>query len=625
MSNQASAIYSGIYKQLDEIIDKARALEHTYRKTIANTHEIYRASARNLVHYLAFRSFEIDQLQTRLNELGLPALTDIESHVMNSLINLQNILGKLMDLDDVKKTTGFISVKKSRKIIRKHNKIMFGYKSKKRRTRIMVTLPSTAADDQLFIDQLIRQGMNCARINCAHDDEHTWLKMVRHVRNASIRLKKNCKIAMDLAGPKLRTGHMVPGPKVVHIKPRRDDRGKIVQPARIWIAPPDIPSPKSEETDAVIPVSSELCRKIKRGNTIYFTDARGKNCKIHIDRKKGKGRWGQCSDSAYLETGMQLTLHKIKQTGKAVDRVGELLPKEQFITLFTGDTLILHRDDRPGENAVYDEIGNLLAPAHISCTLKEVFDDVRPGEPIYFDDGKIEGRITAVTQEEIRVQVTQARDKGSKLKADKGINLPESNLSISGLTDKDRRDLQFVARYADAINFSFVNTPDDVSELHNEIRQYNTHAGVILKIETQKAFANLPLILLEAMKRHPVGVMIARGDLAIETGWKNFASIQQEIVRICNAAHVPNVWATQVLENLAKKGTPSRSEITDAALAQQAECVMLNKGVYILKAVRMLDKILRRMQKFQAKTSVMLPRLEGADELLISHKAFDIV
>ncbi len=624
MEDKAVSTYSGVYHQVEKIISKAIDLEQTFKKEIDQTHEIYQKSARNLVHYLAFRSFNIDNLQAELINLGLPTLNDIEGHVMFSLVNLKNILGKLIGLEEEDKLHKYLSVKKSRKVIRKNNKILFGYKSKKRRTRIMVTLPGTEADNPQFIDQLIRQGMNCARINCAHDDAETWLKMVRNVRNASIRLKKNCKIAMDLAGPKLRTGPMIPGPKVIHISPRRDDLGKVLQPARIWIAPPEIHPPAHEEVDAIIPVHAELSRKIKRGNKLYFTDARGKACEIVIDRKSGKGRWGLCSDSAYLETGMELTHHKIKQTGEKVERVGELLPKEQFITLFTGDTLVIHQDNRPGENAVYDEKGKLVAPAHISCTLKEVFSDVQPGEAIFFDDGKIEGKIEDVGQGEFTVRITQAKNNGSKLRSDKGINLPESNLTISGLTEKDKSDLQFIARYADAINFSFVNSPDDVRDLYRESKQYHSHAGVILKIETQKAFANLPSILLEAMKGYPVGVMIARGDLAIETGWKNFASIQQEIVRICSAAHIPDVWATQVLETLAKKGTPSRSEITDAALAQQAECVMLNKGPYILKAVKMLDKILRRMQKFQTKTSVMLPRLDGADDLLLSHKAFDI-
>ncbi|MDH3652105.1 MAG: pyruvate kinase, partial [Saprospiraceae bacterium] len=367
-----------------------------------------------------------------------------------------------------------------------------------------------------------------------------------------------------------------------------------------------------------------LWDRIKRGNSIHFTDARGKNCRIHIDRKEGKGKWGNCSDSAYLETGTELVLHKVKQSGKEVHRVGELLPKEQFITLFAGDKLILQKELTPGENASYDENGKLISPAHISCTLAQVFADVKVNEPIFFDDGKIEGIVETVNADEMQVKILHAKDRGSKLKADKGINLPDSNLSTKGLTAKDMVDLEFVSKHADVVNFSFVNSPGDVQELYNELDDRNAKAGVILKIETQKAFRNLPLILLTAMRRFPLGVMIARGDLAIETGWKNFASIQQEIVRICGAAHVPDVWATQVLENLAKKGTPSRSEITDAALAQQAECVMLNKGYYIHRAVKMLDKILRRMQRFQQKTTVMLPKLEGADHLKLSHTPFDI-
>ena len=130
--------------------------------------------------------------------------------------------------------------------------------------------------------------------------------------------------------------------------------------------------------------------------------------------------------------------------------------------------------------------------------------------------------------------------------------------------------------------------------------------------------------MLHALQTFPVGVMIARGDLAIEVGWKNFASIQEEIMRISEAAHVPVVWATQVLENLAKKGVPTRSEITDAALSQRTECVMLNKGVYIEKTVKTLDKILRRMQKLKKKKQTILPKLEDADKLIISHDRYDV-
>ena len=300
------------------------------------------------------------------------------------------------------------------------------------------------------------------------------------------------------------------------------------------------------------------------------------------------------------------------------------MPIEQYITLFVGDKLILHKDAIPGEPALYDDQGKLLQAAHIFCTLPEIFKSVKKGDPIFFDDGKIEGLIEEVNDDEILVEIIYARNTGSKLRADKGINLPDSDLQVTGLTNKDIEDLKFVANNADTVNFSFVNDENDVQQLMDELSKYNNSLGIILKIETKKGFKNLPLILLKAMQTYPIGVMIARGDLAIETGWKNFASIQEEILRICEAAHIPDVWATQVLESLAKKGVPTRSEITDAGMAQRAECVMLNKGAYIDKAVVMLDKILRRMQSFQKKKATILPKMENAYNLKLSHERFDI-
>ena len=196
------------------------------------------------------------------------------------------------------------------------------------------------------------------------------------------------------------------------------------------------------------------------------------------------------------------------------------------------------------------------------------------------------------------VRISWADDKGSTLRADKGINLPESTLNLRGLTDKDKEDLEFVASYADVVNVSFVNTTEDVEDIKKALKKIDgKHLGVILKIETKQGYRNLPEILLNAMQMHPIGVMIARGDLAVEVGWQKLAEVQEEILKICSAAHIPDIWATQVLENLAKKGRPSRAEITDAAMAQRADCIMLNKGPHIISAIKMLDNIIRSMQK----------------------------
>lgn len=603
-----------IQTEVEKIINKAENLETEYADSLSVVHPVYYESALNLLHYLAFRSFNIGELQQRLRYLGLPDLANIEGHVMKSLLTIQAIIYKLLGEVDTAPQKKCISIKRSDKLLRKNTKLLFGNKSNRRRTRIMVTMPSEAAENYQLVNQLMQNGMNSARINCAHDDEPVWAAIIENVQKASKNVKRKCKIMMDLGGPKLRTGTMQPGPQVVHIKPERDSLGTVVQPARVWIAPPDVPPP-GNDADAVIPVSNSFIEKIRRGNDLLFTDSRGKGCRIEIIRKQGKGRWGLCPDSAYITTGTELVLHKVKETGKEKNYVGELLPSEQFITLHIGDTLLLHSEPLAGEPVRYDSQGNLVNPAHISCTMPEIFQFVKTGEPVFLNDGKIEGVVEKVRRDEMEITVTYASATGSKLKADKGINFPETDMALSGLTEKDRDDLPFVARNADVVNLSFVNQASDVKALQQELEKYEASTGIVLKTETRNGFKNLPEILLQAMQTYPVGIMVARGDLAIETGWENIATIQEEIMRLGEAAHIPVIWATQVLESLAKKGVPTRSEITDAALSQRAECVMLNKGSYIEKALKTLNEILVKMQNHQKKRQTMLPRLKHSDGL----------
>lgn len=607
-----------INELVTEIVSKAEKLEDKYQSEIDAVHHFYTRSARNLIHYLAFRSFDIDLLQDRLREFGLPSLTHIEGHVMESLLSIKTIINHLLGKQKVEHKKGVISLTNSEKIRAKNTRLLFGYRSKFRSTRIMVTLPGNAAEDPKFIPRLLKAGMNVARINCAHDDYDTWEKLIQALDAAKKRLNKHCKVMMDLSGPKLRTGQIAEGPKVVHISPQRNAFGRVVTPARVWIAPPDIPPP-DDTADAVLPIDEVLMRKIKRKSSIHFVDSRGKKCKISIFRKEGAGKWGLCKDSAYVESGTKMEVRRHKKSGQEVIYVGELLPLEQFLLLKEGDILLLTKSPDAGQNATFTPSGELIKPATISCTLPEIFQFIQKGESIFFDDGKIEGVIQGVHEDHLTIKITHAKELGTKLRADKGINLPESTFTFRGLTEKDREDMNFVVKHADAVNYSFVNDREDVEALQALIRELEGNTGIILKVETRKAFRNLPGILLQAMRSYPIGVMIARGDLAIETGWKNFATIQEEIMRICGAAHIPDIWATQVLESMTKKGIPTRAEITDASLAQRSECVMLNKGVYIEKAVKLLDKIITRMQRYQSKQQTVLPKLARAEELELEH------
>ncbi|MBZ0242001.1 MAG: hypothetical protein K8F24_02185, partial [Bacteroidales bacterium] len=204
------------------------------------------------------------------------------------------------------------------------------------------------------------------------------------------------------------------------------------------------------------------------------------------------------------------------------------------------------------------------------------------------------------------LRVRGAKDRGSKLAADKGINFPEIEIHTEGLTEKDQNDLEAVSELADIINLSFVNSWQDVEAILEQFERLNISPGLVLKIETAEGVKNLPEILLHAMRYPDIGLMIARGDLAVETGWKGFYHIQEEIIRLCEAAYIPAIWATQVLESLSKKNVPTRAEIVDAASAQKLEAVMLNKGNYVHSTIRLLNQMLRKSQYRQKYKEVIM-------------------
>jgi pyruvate kinase len=209
------------------------------------------------------------------------------------------------------------------------------------------------------------------------------------------------------------------------------------------------------------------------------------------------------------------------------------------------------------------------------------------------------------------------------LKTGKGINLPDTHLSLPSLTSNDVELLPFACENADMIGYSFVRSPEDVKVLYSKLAEIeDIDIGVVFKIENKEAFDNLPRILLEAMKRPKIGIMIARGDLAVEIGFDRISEVKNQILAICEAAHIPVIWATQVLENMAKKGMATRAEISDVVLSTQAECVMLNKGPYITDTVAILKNILERIEEHSDKNKKSLRALKVAKNNLRNIKIF---
>lgn len=245
----------------------------------------------------------------------------------------------------------------------------------------------------------------------------------------------------------------------------------------------------------------------------------------------------------------------------------------------------------------------------VGCTIPEVIADLRPGQRVFYDDGKLAGRVRQVTQDAALVEVELARKGSVKIRSGKAFNFPDSELGIAALTSKDLRDLDFVAAHADLVGLSFLRAPSDVRLVQAELARRGAAAlGLVLKIETTPAFRHFPRLLLTAMQSPNVAVMLARGDMAVEMGFVRLAEVQEELLWLCEAALIPTIWATQVLESLNKTGVPTRSEVTDAAMSSRAECVMLNQGENLVATVSFVIDVIRRMHDHQdKKRSLMRP------------------
>lgn len=448
-------------------------------------------SARNLAFYLALRRRDIRELQTALMPWGLSSLGRSESHTMDNLDAVVGSLSKINgEKEDEKKFPSPDSYFQGSRNLEENADNILGKSPENKSSRIMVTFPTEAARSKKLVENLLKEGMSVARINCAHDNPRVWEKMIQNIRKAEEKLGKTCKIMMDIAGPKIR-----------------------------------------------------------------------------------------------------------------IDRLYTTLKKP---LLYKGDTFFL-----TGEESLQNFYGNEIV---LGCSIPEIVSSLEEGETVLIDDGKIEGEVKSVKDDGVIVKVKKLQTKkGVKIKAEKGLNFPNSNYDVEIFTDKDKQDLDFVCQNADIIGCSFVRHPEDIHAIQDEIRKRlskkkASNVALMLKLETAQGVQDLPEIIVAAASQNPLCVMVARGDLAVEIGYLRLAEIQEEILWICEAADVPVIWATQVMENMMKTGVPSRAEITDAAQGSKAECIMLNKGEYVLDVIRTLDEILEKMQEHQYKK---MPRLRA--------------
>ena len=613
--------------------DALLAAEHAQREVIETAHPMHRRSAANLVHYVELRNHDIRHLQTQLTALGLSSLGRCEADVLPAVEAVLLVLARLAHHHPARPAPGPSTITEDRgdpaghgnghgpDKLRAHTERLLGPEPTARRTRIMVTLPTDAADPDLdVVGPLVAAGMDVARVNCAHDDVDHWEQMVRAVRSHPRPDGRRCPVAMDLAGPKLRTGPLRAGPQVVKVSPRRDPAGRVVDPARVWLTA-DPGGPAGGEgggrTVVRVPVTDGgWIGRRRPGDRVTLVDARGVDRTWEVVSVGPEGCLATADRTTYAATGCELVCARDgdrdgEGAGDAAGdrvRVGDLPERPLAHRVLPGDRVILTRDLDPVDATPAGE------PHRIGCTLPEAFASARPGQRAWLDDGKLGGVITRVEPDEIELTIVDAPSGGANLKGGKGINLPDTELDLEALTARDLADLDVVTRIADVVALSFVRRPVDVARLQEELhRRSADQLGIVLKVENLTAFTNLPVILLTALRSPSVGVMIARGDLAVEVGFERLAEVQEEIMWICEAAHVPVVWATQVLDSLARTGRRTRAEITDAAMSDRAECVMLNKGPHVIEAIEVLDVVLRRMQRHHDKKRSLLSPLQAWD------------
>ncbi len=606
MTNSRS--FQRIIDSVTAVIDRCVALEKSFDLQLNEILPEQQASARNLIHYLALRQHDVRSLQIVLSSYGLSSLGRTEAHVLASLLTVRTALQLMAGEKKLERTAAAVDFSIGPALLQGHTQRLLGSSHANHPVRVMVTMPPNAASDYLLVRDLVGAGMDIMRINCAHDDEAAWSGMIANLERANREFTRRCRVLMDLGGPKLRTGEIEGGLRILKLRPKRDVRDQLLQPARVWLT--DAAGPLEPIAGVpVVPLTGIVNSQLRVRDKIRFADTRGRQRTLTILAREAGGCWAESAQAAMLETGMVAAAYRGAKP-VALGEIGQLPLVEQPLVLKRGDLLEVTGPATPGKPGELDDQGRVKRPATIPTTLPEVFKFVRAGERIFFDDGKIGGIVKSVTKRKMRVEITYAAHAGSKLRSDKGINLPDTDLDLPALTPKDFQDLKFAARHADMVGLSFVRHPKDIELLQRELERLDAgDVGIVLKIENRVAFENLPHLLLQGLQTMPLGVMVARGDLAVEVGFERLAELQEEILWLCEAAHVPVIWATQVLENMAKTGMPSRAEVTDAAMSGRAECVMLNKGPYIVDAVKFLEDVLERMKRHRRKKASMLRRL----------------
>jgi pyruvate kinase len=208
----------------------------------------------------------------------------------------------------------------------------------------------------------------------------------------------------------------------------------------------------------------------------------------------------------------------------------------------------------------------------LSCSYRELPNDLKPGEDVLFADGTVAMQVAGTTPGRARLIVTQP----GRLRSRQGLNLPRSNLAVRSLTEKDLADLDWTAQHkhdVDFVGLSFARSADDVVRLRRELESRGCKAQVVVKVERPQAVEQIEEIVAATD-----AVMVARGDLGVEIDLHRVPAVQKRVIALCNAAHRPVITATQMLNSMEHSRRPTRAEASDVfnAVLDGTDAVMLS-------------------------------------------------
>jgi len=568
----------------------------------------------NLKQYLILRKKDRTQLQEKLFSLSLSSLGRSYAHVAASIDTLYDQISSSLGEKEISKALmaafHHLTIHDSIAIASHNSTLLFGGKASsqfsRQHTAVMVTLPSHAAQNGgALIRQLADTGINVFRINTAHDNAKTWKEMADVIAaiNEQRVAAERIKIFVDLAGPKIRTGYIRRVEIPIALGSNKVEKEVLLLCGDELTQGERTDPVTLEKIPAQFSVNKKFFKKLDKNSRIKIVDVNGKKGVITLCELKDTVAKGKLNKKVLVNSTCRVYCNGNEGKILNVER-----PMET-IRLALNDLLTITENEILGRAAVVDEHQRVVEPALISCSFEGMVSHLQVGEKVFIDDGKIGLVVVENHGDSITCRVTQSKPSGTLLKEERGINFPDSHIKTAALTTTDRGNVSSVQEYADQLGLSFCQSAQDVRELQTVLAQNGrSDIGIVAKIETMQGVINMPEILEQLLESEKSGVMIARGDLAIEVGFENMAYIQEALLDICDAAHIPVIWATQVLESKMKNNLPSRAEVSDAAMAGRAECVMLNKGAFAIDTIDVLRRILDDMHSIANKNRQLLKK-----------------